>query len=200
MYGISGIKERDKTGNNLDKKIERLLKEGYLVNLKKGWYVSKPFLDKQSNLKSFTEYLANKLRTPSYLSLEYVLSKYNLIPEEINIWTSVTTKSTRFYENDLGVFSYKSIKDKLFMGYKETEVEGNQIYIANKTKALFDFLYLKRNLGENLVYELNEGLRFNWTVFSDKDLQEFSKYVQISNMDKMKQILKEIIKIKNAAG
>ena len=96
MYGISGIKERDKleqrpifnkktaailigkTGNNLDKKIERLLKEGYLVNLKKGWYVSKPFLDKQSNLKSFTEYLANKLRTPSYLSLEYVLSKYNL--------------------------------------------------------------------------------------------------------------------------
>jgi len=86
------------------------------------------------------------------------------------------------------------------MGYKETEVEGNQIYIANKTKALFDFLYLKRNLGENLVYELNEGLRFNWTVFSDKDLQEFSKYVQISNMDKMKQILKEIIKIKNAAG
>jgi len=218
MYGISGIKEQGKleqlpifnkktaailigkTGNNLDKKIERLLKEGYFVNLKKGWYVSKPFLDKQSSLKSFTEYLANKLRTPSYLSLEYVLSKYNLIPEEINIWTSVTTKSTRSYENDLGVFSYKSIKDKLFIGYKETEVEGNQIYIANKTKALFDFLYLKRNLGENLVYELNEGLRFNWNVFSGKDLQEFSKYVQISNMDKMKQILKEIIKIKNAAG
>jgi len=36
-------------------------------------------------------------------------------------------------------------------------------------------------------------------VFSKKDLQEFSKYVQISNLNKMKLILKEITKIKNAS-
>jgi len=217
MYGISGIKEQTKleqlplfnkdtasiligkTGNNLDKKIERLLKKNYLVSLKKSWYVSKPFLDKQVSLKNYTEYLANKLRAPSYLSLEYVLSKYNLIPEEINIWTSITTKSTRSYENDLGVFNYKSIKNNLFTGYREIESRGNSVYIANKAKAVFDFLYLKRNLSLNLNYELNTGLRFNWSVFSKKDLQEFSKYVQISNLNKMKLILKKITKIKNAS-
>jgi len=70
MYGISGIKEQTKleqlplfnkntasiligkTGNNLDKKIERLLKKNFLVSLKKSWYVSKLFLDKQVSLKN----------------------------------------------------------------------------------------------------------------------------------------------------
>ncbi|MFH1900318.1 MAG: hypothetical protein ABIJ83_03560, partial [Patescibacteria group bacterium] len=80
MYGISGIKEQDKLerlpifnkqtaqlligkrDGNLDKKIERLLKQKYLVSLKRGWYVSQPFLDKQLDLDNYTEYLANKLR------------------------------------------------------------------------------------------------------------------------------------------
>ncbi|MBU0579246.1 hypothetical protein KJ628_04750, partial [Patescibacteria group bacterium] len=182
---------------NLDKKIERLLKQKYLVSLKRGWYVSQPFLDKQLDLDNYTEYLANKLRSPSYLSLDYALSKYNLIPEAINSWTSITSKSTRTYQNILGLFNYKSIKKDLFMGYEEISSDGYDIYLASKAKALFDFLYLKRNLGIDLDYELSSGLRINWAIFLIKDLQEFAKYVRISKMEKMQSMLNIIKGIKN---
>ncbi|MFH1280173.1 MAG: hypothetical protein ABII08_00990 [Candidatus Beckwithbacteria bacterium] len=217
MYGISGIKEQDKleqlplfnkktaqiligkSNGNLDKKIERLLKSGYLINLKKGCYVSKLFLDKQTDIKNYTEYLANRLRSPSYLSLDYALFKYNLIPEAINSWTSITTKSTRSYQNNVGVFNYKSIKNNLFTGYNEIKSDGYNIYLASKAKALFDFLYLKRNLGRNLNFELNNGLRINWSVFLETDLKEFTKYVQISDSKKMNSILKIIKEVKNVS-
>lgn len=215
MYGISGIKEQDKLeklplfnkktaeivigkkDGNLDKKIERLYSQGYLIKLKKGWYVSRPFIDKQSNLIGYAEFLSNQLRVPSYLSLDYALSSYNLIPEAVNILTSITSKSTRSYQNDIGFFNYKSIKKDLFVGYKEIKSDQYNVYWASKAKALFDFLYLKRNFGDDLIYELNTGLRINWATFSIKDLQEFSKYVQISNKKKMKSILTIIKEIKN---
>ncbi len=215
MYGISGIKEPEKLeklplfnkktagvligkkGNNLDKKIQRLLDNKYFISLKKGWYVTKPYLDTVENLGLYSEYIANELRKPSYLSLEYVLSEYNLIPEAINVWTSVTVKSTRKYENDVGTFSYKNIKDDLFTGYERIIGNTYKIYKAVKPKALFDFLYLKTNLSEDYDYELKEGLRINWDVFGKEDLFEFEKFVKISKMRKMEKMLlviKEILK------
>jgi len=216
MYGISGIKYQEKleklplfnkktaqiligkTGNNLDKKIQRLLDKGYLINIKNGWYVSQPYINKIQNLEAYKEYLANQLRKPSYLSLEYVLSKYGLIPEAINSWTSITQKSTRQYENKFGNFIYQNIKKSLFYGYEKRMNSVYQIYEATKAKALFDFLYLKINLSENLEYELNEGLRINWGEFSAKDMLRISQYVKKADSKKMNTILSIIKQIKNA--
>lgn len=215
MYGITGIKEQDnleqlpffnkqtaeilvgKSNGNLDKKLERLSKIGYLVNLKRGVYVSKPYLNNQRNLQNYSEYLANQLRTPSYLSLEYVLSKYSIIPESINTFSSITLKSTRVFQNDVGIFSYRSIKDILFTGYSELKINQFNIYLATKPKALFDFLYLKRNISQNLTYELREGLRINWGEISKDDLKELAKYTKLSQSQKMNKILKIILKIKD---
>jgi len=216
MYGISGIKYQEKleklplfnkktaqiligkTGNNLDKKIQRLLDKEYLINIKNGWYVSQPYINKIQNLEAYKEYLANQLRKPSYLSLEYVLSKYGLIPEAINSWTSITQKSTRQYENKFGNFIYQNIKKRLFYGYEKRMNSVYQIYEATKAKALFDFLYLKINLSENLEYELNEGLRINWGEFSAKDMLRISQYVKKADSKKMNTILSIIKQIKNA--
>jgi len=216
MYGISGIKYQEKleklplfnkktaqiligkTGNNLDKKIQRLLDKEYLINIKNGWYVSQPYINKIQNLEAYKEYLANQLRKPSYLSLEYVLSKYGLIPEAINSWTSITQKSTRQYENKFGNFIYQNIKKSLFYGYEKRMNSVYQIYEATKAKALFDFLYLKINLSENLEYELNEGLRINWGEFSAKDMLRISQYVKKADSKKMNTILSIIKQIKNA--
>ncbi len=216
MYGISGIKHQEKLerlalfnkktaqiligkkGDNLDKKIQRLLDKGYLVNLKKGWYVAQPYIDNLENLTAYREYLANHLRKPSYLSLEYMLAKYNLIPETIHSLTSITKKSTREYENKLGSFSYKNIKENLFCGYEKRESGQLQIYEATKAKALFDYLYLKSNLGENLTYELGQGLRINWGEFSKNDQKEFGEYAAKTDMEKMKKALTVINKINHA--
>ena len=71
------------------------------------------------------------------------------------------------------------------------------MYIATKAKALFDFLYLKRNLSQDYRYELNEGLRINWDAFTVEDLGEFENLVRVSKSIKLGRFLKEIKKIKN---
>ncbi len=214
-YGIGGIKYQnkleklpffnkktagiliEKKGNNLDKKIQRLLDKNYLINLKKGWYVTRSYLDKEERIEIYGDYLANKLRKPSYLSLEYMLQNYNLIPQAVNVWTSISLKTTRSYENEIGSFVYKNIKNRLYKGYDIVRKGKYNIYQARKAKALFDYLYLKVNISDNLEYELKEGLRINWDEFLKKDLKEFSQFTAESQMKKMQEILKIINKIKN---
>lgn len=188
-----------KKGKNLDKKISQLLRKDYFWALKKGLYISERYYLLQPDKKSFIERLANILCSPSYLSLEYVLSLFGLIPEGVNIFTSISLKSSRIFNSKIGTFVYKNIKSDLFCGYDKVSKGGEySVYIATKPKSLFDFLYLKRNLSDNLSYELREGLRINWEPFSLKDIKEFEKYVVFSKSVKMRKVLDEIKRIKNA--
>lgn len=184
----------EKKGENLNYWVKKLLAQGELLSLKKGLYVSKLYLlglERNPALgEAYLEYLANILRYPSYISLEYCLAKYGLIPEAVFSITSVTIKSSRTYKNSLGNFIYRSIKDKLFFGFVYSDFEDKKIKIATKAKALFDFLYFKkfpsqRALEENLL----EGLRINWDVLSRKDRREFEKIVLRANSYKMTSIL-----------
>lgn len=206
MYGIYKIENQDnleklpyfskntagillqKDGKNLDRKIERLIKSGYFLRLKNGLYTTKTYLLTVGNKEKYAESLVPALYYPSYLSLEYVLSQTGLIPEAIQIYTAITTKSTREFKNFLGRFSYQNIADKLFCGFTDGK--------ASKAKALFDYLYLKSNLGANLQKELTEGLRLNWNYFTVSDLKEFKKYVEISGSAKMIKIKKIIEELK----
>ena len=182
----------DKKGENLDKKIARLRKINYLLNLKKGLYTTSAFYQ-SINKTIYSEYIGCVLRFPSYISLEYVLSQEGIIPEAVYAVTSITIKSSRMIKNFLGQFIYKNIKKNLFLGFEEIEWEGKKIYKATKAKALFDFLYLK-NMG-NLYLELNNDLRLNWEVFGERDLDEFKKYVLLSKSKKLAEILKIVEKI-----
>lgn len=180
-----------KKGKNLEKKISQLKKKDYLRNLKKGLYVATAFID-QVDKASFVEYIANNLRYPSYLSLEYVLAKEGVIPEGVAVVTLVTLKSSRIFTNFLGTFVYRNIKPSLFFGFKEKSFVDKKIFIASKAKALFDFFYLKRM--DNLRQEILQDLRLNWEVFNPSDWQDFKKFVFASGSFKMKkiyQILKE---------
>jgi len=175
-----------KTGKNLDKKIERLRKKGYLLSLKKGLYASSVFVERVER-KLYQEYLANMLRFPSYLSLEYALAEYGLIPEGILALTSITPKSSRIFANSLGTFIYKNIKPSLFGGFSEKDFLDKKIKIATPAKALFDFLYLRKIV--DLRQEITEGLRINWEVFSKDDFREFASFTKKARSAKMKQIL-----------
>lgn len=177
-----------KTGRNLDKKIEQLVKKQYLIRLRNGLYASQPYFLAESNKETYYEYLANILRYPSYLSLEYVLSLCSLIPEGEFAFTSITQKTSRSYQNEFGIFIYRSIKPELFTGYKKKQFGQLNIAIASCAKALFDYLYLKENISSDLEYEIKEGLRINWFNFSQEDREEFKKYVRLYRCPKMKKI------------
>ena len=120
-----------KQGKNLDKKIAQLARIGYLKTLKKGMYVSGTYVDKESG-ELYLQFAANILRSPSYISTEYVLAREGLIPESVYWITSVTIKSSRKYSNFLGNYSYRNIKLSLFLGFKEKRWNGLLHYLPHK--------------------------------------------------------------------
>lgn len=185
----------EKKGENLNYWVKKLLAQGDLIALKKGLYVPKLYLlslERTPALReAYLEYLANILRYPSYLSLEYCLAKYGLIPEGVYSLTSVAIKSSRTFKNDLGNFIYRKIKNELFFGFVENHFEDKRVKIATKAKAFFDFLYFKKFPNQRILkQELVEDLRINWDVFSGSDKEEFEAIVLKSGSSKMGAILR----------
>ena len=102
------------------------------------------FFEKNKNDVSYSFYLANIIRTPSYVSSWTALQYYNLTTEAIYSVTSVTPKVTRDYQTKVGNFSYQSIKKELFSDF--SLIKGKfDFFIALPSKALFDLLYFRTN-------------------------------------------------------
>ena len=102
------------------------------------------FFEKNKNDVSYSFYLANIIRTPSYVSSWTALQYYNLTTEAIYSVTSVTLKVTRDYQTKAGNFSYQSIKKELFSDF--SLIKGKfDFFIALPSKALFDLLYFRTN-------------------------------------------------------
>jgi len=183
-----------KAGRNLDAKLAQLKKIDYLVPLKKNLYVSDPFYQKANRIR-YNEYLAGILRSPSYLSLEYVLAKEKVVPQSVINFTSITLKSPRSYKNTSGTFLYRNLKSVLFTGFIEGNWGGKVIRRASRAKALFDWLYLQKL--PPFKSKLPRSLRINWDRVSLDDINEFRKYVKLSRSAKMSQIF-TIIQKKHA--
>lgn len=162
--------------NSLYANVKRWLKKGDLIGLKKGLYVTRDYLQNLSAPDTYRAFIANKLREPSYLSLEHVLQKYGLLTEAVFAFTSVTLKSKRRYKNRLGVYLYLNIKADLFQGYNILSRGGFDIKEATKAKALFDYLYLKLWRTREINHDLIRSLRLNLNELSAKDIREFSGY------------------------
>ena len=130
--------------STVDTYISRFLKYKEIHRLKNGLYVSADFFDKNKNDISYSFYLANVIRTPSYVSSWAALQYYNLTTEAIHSVTSVTTKVTRNYQTRVGNFSYQSINKSLFTDFILAKGKF-EFFIAAPSKALFDLLYFRTN-------------------------------------------------------
>lgn len=98
------------------------------------------------------EEIANRLYSPSYLSFEFALSHYNLIPETIYSVTSATPKITREYEVSGISYSYSTIPRVAYTGYVPITRDYRSYLIAEPEKAVADYLYLL-SLGRRGHYE-----------------------------------------------
>jgi len=124
---------------NLRRQVREWVKKDYLVPLKKGLYI---FSEEWRKIHPSVLFVANFLVDPSYISTEYALGFYEIIPEKVTVITSVTSKKTKFFKNLLGDFEYRSIKRDLFWGYKKEIDKEQEFFIARPEKALADFFYL----------------------------------------------------------
>jgi len=185
--------------STIDTYISRFLKHKEILQLKKGVYVSIDFFNKNRGDISYSFYLANIIRTPSYVSSWSALQFYNLTTESIYSITSITPKLTRTYKTKAGNFTYQSIKEELFLDFflkqgkfasrtlPALSTEGLSLrfdfFIASPAKSLFDLLYFKtrqfRGIRSKNIKALVEELRID---IDEMDKNERSKfYTMIKN-------------------
>ena len=156
--------------------ISRFLKYKEIIQLKRGLYVTSDFFDKNRGDVSYSFYLANVIRTPSYISSWAALQYYNLATEAIHSITSVTLKVTKGYQTKAGSFAYQSITKKLFTDFSLAKGKFD-FYIASPSKALFDLLYLRtrqfNGLSLEKVKEIIAGLRIDIYEMSKEEQNKF---------------------------
>lgn len=159
----------EKSLSNVNDKISNLVKSGELVRLKKGFYTfSKAYLTRPIDLIS----VANTLYTPSYVSFDYALSFYGMIPERVNEITSATSKNEKLFETPLGRFSYKKVPllaYSLGVDWFYDENEGGR-FIATPEKALCDKIRYDRGIGTLTQSAMLEYLKYDLRVEITKPL------------------------------
>jgi predicted transcriptional regulator of viral defense system len=130
-------------------KLTRLLRSKALIRVKKGLYV---FSELNTNGYICKELLANLIHGPSYVSLEWAMAYYNLIPEAVYGITSVTVKQKKHFDSPLGRFSYEHCHPKRYpVGIEQKEVSPYQRFlIATPEKALVDLLIIRRGWSASL--------------------------------------------------
>lgn len=168
-------------------KLKRWNDAGKILNLKKGLYMPYSYFQRHQNDFNFHVFIANHLREPSYVSGAYILQRYDALTEGLSYpITSVTLKSSRSYVNSLGDFVYHSISESLYTGYRIESYNNQNVYVASKSKALFDFFYFKYLNVKDFPPYLKDRERIDLHIFNRSDRKEFKKYCRLSHFQLFK--------------
>ena len=174
----------------------RWMKAGQIIQLKKGVYMTRRFFELHRADADFAPMVSAILIPQSYLSMEYILQRNAILTEMTYPVSAITLKQTRVFENKLGTFTYRNIKEDLYQGFTISDYLGVPLAQATVAKALFDYLYLRpwKSKGRSTSYNLAEALRLNLEDFTEKDQVEFVEFVEIGKSKKMDRILKNLRK------
>ena len=142
-YTVISVNEMRKadSGFNLKRLVEWQGK-GYIKKIIRGYYI---FADLKLDENVLFE-IANRIYSPSYISLEMALSYYHLIPESVYGLTSATSRKTMVFETELSDFIYHTVRPRLLFGYKLVNYSGKKFKIAEPEKALLDYFYLNTSI------------------------------------------------------
>ncbi|WP_368029918.1 hypothetical protein [Arcobacter sp. s6] len=153
----------EKSISNVNEKISNLVRNKELIRLKKGFYTfSKPYQTKPINLIS----VANTLYSPSYVSFDYALSYYGMIPERVSEVTSATSKNEKLFDTPIGRFSYKKVSLEAYslgIDWIYDDVDGGR-FIATSEKALCDKIKYDRGIGTLTQTSMIEYLKYDLRI------------------------------------
>lgn len=162
--------------SNLKKLVYRWKKRGLIQSLKRGLYE----LTYPGEFNIPDVYIANKLYSPSYVSLETALSHYSIIPGVSMAVTSITSKATRRFKNKHGFFVYHTVKTRVFTGYQIEENQGFEILIAEPEKALVDYLYFRFRHPKRTFSFRDERLELD--IIKKFNMKKVKKYANLYNI------------------
>lgn len=161
-------------------KIKNLVKEGLLIPVRRGLYITGERLQQR---KPDPFLISHHIYGPSYVSLDSALSFYSLIPEKVYTVTSVTTKMSRKFSTRLGAFTYTRLPLPYYsFGIQSNEITRQQRFlIASPQKALFDKIITTagvelRSKKATLAY-LEDDLRIDMQMLKSLDFSFAERWI-----------------------
>lgn len=187
---IQQLKEKYNNYSNPITKIGRDVKQGKLFPLVKGVYETNPDTDGSR--------LAQIIYGPSYLSFDYALAEYGLIPEAVSTFTCATfnKRKIKTYENKFGTFVYRDVPSDVFSYGVIAKVDGNYVcQIATPEKALCDKLYTTSPVKSirKLKALLFEDLRideYEFDKLNKQDILELAPLYHSTNLNFLAKMVK----------
>ena len=161
---------------NPKSKLSRMVKQNECFQITKGLYETKE--DTPGYL------LAGSIYGPSYISFDFALSYYGLIPEAVYTVTCATydKKKKKKYENTFGTFTYRDVPKEAFpVGIKLIQ-DGDYYYrIAEPEKALCDKLYTLNPVSNTRQLEtlLLDYLRIDLDSLKNLDKEKISSLSKV---------------------
>ncbi|MBI9010159.1 MAG: hypothetical protein JEZ05_09065 [Tenericutes bacterium] len=175
---IEDLKKDYSSYSDIPGKIRRDVKEGKLVQIVRGLY------ETSKNTPGY--YLSSYIYGPSYISFEYALSYYGLIPERVTAYTSASfnKRKTKIYSTSFGNYIFKDVPKLAFPHEINIIEENGYVYhIATKEKALCDKLYDAKP-----VYSIKQlrSLLFNDLRINENEFESLNKEILINLVSKYK--------------
>lgn len=181
-------------------KISELMASGEIIQIKKGLYV---ISNEYRNQNISKEILANLIYGPSYLSLDFALSYYGMIPERVMTTTSITLKRSKKFSTHFGDFTYTHAPVNYYHIGITQEKNENQFnfLIASPEKALCDKIVFTKKLNLNSVSSMRnflfDDLRLDFQNIKKLNLTIIEECcAEGPKQDKLKLLLKTITKSK----
>lgn len=180
--------------SNKNTKLLRDIKDKKLFKIVNGLY------ETDSNTPGYL--LASSIYGPSYISFEYALSYYGLIPERVTTITCATfeKKKKKEYITDFGTFTYRDVPSSAYPEEIILKEENNYSYqIATPEKALCDKLYSLSPLFNytNLENMLFNDLRIDEEAFNKLDILKINKLSKLYHSTNVELLAKYMRRNKN---
>jgi predicted transcriptional regulator of viral defense system len=161
------------------RKITELLKSGDIIRVKKGLYV---FGVEYRQNPVHLGLLANLIYGPSYVSQEYALYWYGMIPERVDMITSMTNRRNKSFDTPLGVFRYTYLNNQRYtvgIDWKTLD-NGQHFLMASPEKALIDTIASCTDITTRKAMRLHliENLRIDENILSELDISRTTVITQ----------------------
>lgn len=155
--------------------VNKALKKGELIRLRRGLYMLNPKLQ-QTHFSKF--YIASKMIPHSYVSLESALAYHGWIPEHVpDIYSFTNARRTLSASSPLGVFLFYQApirRYEFFSGVSRELQDEKPFLMASPLRALADLVYLRKLKNCNRDYLVN-SLRIDEEQLNTLTWQDFKK-------------------------
>jgi len=173
-------------------KLSREVKSGKYIRLKRDLYETDRDVPRVA--------LAQAIYGPSYISFDYALSFYGVIPEFAHNVTCATfgKHKDKTFETDICNYYYSDVPKKVYpIGVECRNAQGYSYHIATIEKALCDKLYkipptTKISDFEELLFD---DIRFDEMVINDLDralISTLSEYYKCRNVSMLNRYLEKV--------